>query len=147
MPFAQSYFLTTFSLLFLLSIVCMYIFLALLLYLHMKFYSNTELENDRWTVETSFITRLNFYCKKKSMLYLFKIPLVHHAWKPHMSVSWCQQFPHGWLVVLSVQDCDGFSANKNTSELLGIVPTLKWKISFMRHKVKGIKCNWKIRLR
>ena len=31
----HSYFLATFSLLFLLSIVCMYIFLALLLYLHM----------------------------------------------------------------------------------------------------------------
>ena len=41
----------------------MYIFLALLLYLHMQFYSNTKLENDRWTVETSFITRVNFYCK------------------------------------------------------------------------------------
>ena len=63
MPFAQSYFLATFSLLFLLSIVCVYIFLALLLYLHMLFYSNTELENERWTVETSFITRVNFDCK------------------------------------------------------------------------------------
>ena len=59
----HSYFLATFSLLFLLSVVCMYIFLALLLYLLMQFYSNTERENDRWTVETSFITRVNFHCK------------------------------------------------------------------------------------